>query len=210
MLNLNVKWLAAVMLTLFMSTWISAQDSQSNDENIMENSFIADMGMAFDDDDAMPMMGGPGMDFQFDRRGKGGPCIHPKAGFRYGRTRGPMGMIFRFADDLKLTEDQIDKIKSLYQTERKKNIALHSELELKRIELQELMDTAKPDKAKVEAKMKEIEAVRTKIHSNRLNLRIDVLEILTKEQRDQLEKIKLQCPMGCGQRYMKKFRNSGN
>jgi Spy/CpxP family protein refolding chaperone len=202
MLNKNLNVLAAGLLLLFLSSWIQAQEQGKDDDDLKTKIFSKEVIVDDDDDDALAMMGGPGMDFQFDMRdgddmniGGRGPCGGMGSGSCDRMGRGPMGLIHRFADELKLTKEQIDQIKTLHQGYVKKNIPLHSDLQLKHVELKELMDTDKPDKGKVEAKIKDIESVRTKIHVNRLNEKIDVQDILTKEQKEQLEKMKFERPM---------------
>lgn len=89
--------------------------------------------------------------------------------------------------DLNLTKEQTDKIKSLRIGLKKQNIPLISDLKIKRIEMKELMDAEKPDKDKVTAKIREMESIRTKIHTNRAVMHIDVMNVLTKEQREKME-----------------------
>lgn len=105
--------------------------------------------------------------------------------------------------ELKLSKEQKDKIKTLRTEMKKKNIPLISDLKLKRLEMKELMDAEKPDKDKITAKIKEIESIRTKIHTNRALSHVEVLNTLTKEQREKLEQKRC-----CGKkdRPMKKMK----
>ncbi len=96
-------------------------------------------------------------------------------------------MMLHGMKDLNLTKEQKDKIKSLHIATKKQNIPLMSDLKIKRIEMKELMDAEKPDKDKVAAKIKEMETIRTKLHTNRATTHIDVMNVLTKEQRDKFE-----------------------
>lgn len=110
--------------------------------------------------------------------------------------------------DLKLSKEQLDKIKSLHNELRKKNIPLISDLKLKRIEMKELMDAEKPDKDKITAKIKEIETIRTRIHTNRAMTHVDVLNVLNKDQREKLEELRCAPPMKDRpvKRMMKRYR----
>lgn len=90
-------------------------------------------------------------------------------------------------EELNLTKEQTDKIKKIRSAAKKQNIPLKSDIELKEIELRDLMDNDNPDKAAVAAKIKEIDALRTQIKINRMNARIDCHNILTKEQKEKME-----------------------
>ncbi len=111
--------------------------------------------------------------------------------------------------DLNLTKEQTDKIKSLRTSLKKQNIPLISDLKIKRIEKKEIMDADKPDKDKVSAKIKEMESIRTKIHTNRAVTHIEVMNVLTKEQREKMEQRRCFGPrhmMDRPHKKIKKFR----
>ncbi len=93
-------------------------------------------------------------------------------------------------DDLNLTKDQMDKIKKIRSNAKKANIPLHSDVQLKHLELKDLMDSDSPDKAAVAGKIKEIDALRTQIKLNHMNARIDCRNVLTKEQKEKLEQLR--------------------
>lgn len=109
-------------------------------------------------------------------------------GFGWHRGNGincpdPIGM----PEELNLTKEQVDKIKKLRSSSKKQNIPLKSDIELKDMELRDLMDAESPDKTAVAAKIKEIDALRTQIKINRMNARIDCRNVLTKEQKEKME-----------------------
>jgi Spy/CpxP family protein refolding chaperone len=95
-------------------------------------------------------------------------------------------------DDLNITKEQTDKIKKIRSAAKKLNIPLHSDIQLKQMELKDLMDADSPDKNAVTAKVKEIEALRTQIKINRMNARIDCRNVFTKEQREKMEQMRSQ------------------
>lgn len=99
---------------------------------------------------------------------------------------GPIGM----PDELKLTKEQTDKIKKIRIASRKQNIPIKSDIQLKEIELKEMMDADSPDRNAVAAKIKEIDALRTQIKINRLHARIDCRSVLTKEQKEKMEQMR--------------------
>lgn len=108
--------------------------------------------------------------------------------------------------DLNLSKEQTDKIKSLHTALKKQNIPLNADLKLKRIEMKELMDAEKPDKDKVTTKIKEMESIRTKIHTNRAVTHIEVMNVLTKEQREKLEQQRCFGPRHMMDRPFKKMK----
>ena len=112
-------------------------------------------------------------------------------------------------DDLNLSRDQMDKIKKIRNTARKQSIPIKGDIELKRIEFKELMDTDSPDKEKIAAKLKEIEALKTQLKINRVNGMIDFRNILTKDQREKLEKMRMgHRGMGGKKMKMRHFMNN--
>lgn len=100
-------------------------------------------------------------------------------------------MIQKVQDDLNLTKEQRDKIKKIHSDLQKLNIPLKSQIDLKRIDLKELIDADNPNKDQIAAKVKEIESLKTQIKINRINARIDTRSLLTKEQRDKLDQMRM-------------------
>jgi len=98
-------------------------------------------------------------------------------------------------EGVELTKDQRDKMHQIRSQTKKANISLAADMKIKRIELKELMRTDNPSKDKVAAKVKEIEALRAQIQVNKLHSRIDLRNVLTKEQRDKLDEMRSKMPM---------------
>lgn len=98
-------------------------------------------------------------------------------------------------DDLNLSKEQIEKIKKIQTAAQKLNIPLKSDMELKQMELKDLMSADPPDKNAISAKVKEMDALRTQIKLNRINSRIDCRNVLTKEQKDKMEQMRAQRKM---------------
>lgn len=95
-------------------------------------------------------------------------------------------------DDLNLTKDQTDKMKKIRNTARKQNIPIKGDIQLKQMELQDLMAMDSPDKNAIAVKVKEIDALRTQIKLNKMNARIDCRNVLTKDQKDKIEQMRTQ------------------
>ncbi len=93
-------------------------------------------------------------------------------------------------DELKITKEQRDKMRQIRDATRRQNIPLEADIKLKKMELRDLMHAESPNKEKIAAKVKEIDAIKTQIKINRLHSRIDVRNVLTKEQRDKLEEMR--------------------
>lgn len=92
---------------------------------------------------------------------------------------------------LELTKDQRDKIHQIRTQTRKANIPLEADLKLKEMELHELVQMDTPAKDRIAAKVKEIEGIRTQLRLNKLNGRVDQRNVLTKEQRDKLQEMRM-------------------
>lgn len=93
-------------------------------------------------------------------------------------------------DEINLSKEQIEKIKKIRSNAKKSNIPLNSDIQLKQMELKDLMDADSPDKAAVAAKVKEIDALKTQIKLNHMNARIDCRNVLTKEQKEKMEQLR--------------------
>jgi len=111
--------------------------------------------------------------------------------------------------ELSLSKDQMDKIKKIRTDAQKKNIPLKGDLQLKSIEMRELIDSDSPDKDKIAVKIKEIDGIKTQMKINMTNAKIDVKGVLTKDQRDKLEQMRMErrmMPFMGKHKTMKKFR----
>lgn len=131
--------------------------------------------------------GGDGWDSQ---RGRGG-----HAGFRGMRGRHHrMGesMLARIAADpaarerLGLTPEQTTKITQETFEFRKARIRNRADVELKRVELQNLMRSETPDRAAIDKKLDELAAARVAEAKTAVHYRLAMREVLTPEQRQKL------------------------
>jgi Spy/CpxP family protein refolding chaperone len=87
-----------------------------------------------------------------------------------------------FKPGINLSAEQKDKIRTLSLDAKKDEIRLKSDLSIARLELRELMQQDELDKAKVNRKIDEIGALRTKLQKAKFEKRMALREVLTKEQ----------------------------
>jgi Spy/CpxP family protein refolding chaperone len=91
---------------------------------------------------------------------------------------------------IELTQEQKEKIRDTRLDFQKQNIRLKADLKIARLELQSLMADEEADKAKIYQKIEEIGALRTRLAKNRVDQKMAIRDILTKEQRDKLKELK--------------------
>ena len=137
---------------------------------------VAQIGMAQPGCKANPGFGdGPGFG-----HGRG---FCQERGFGHGDGPG----ILAKAEALELKPEQIKKIKALQLDMAKETVRLRSELELKELELKELMSAEKPDLRLIEAKIDEMAPLRTDFQKKRIEHQLAMREVLTPEQKEKLE-----------------------
>ncbi|MCJ7458141.1 MAG: periplasmic heavy metal sensor [candidate division Zixibacteria bacterium] len=83
---------------------------------------------------------------------------------------------------LGLSPEHKEKVKSIAFEGRKEEIRLHSDLEIANLELRELLHQEKLDKAKINRKLDEIGALRTKLEKAKVDQLMAFRDVLTKEQ----------------------------
>jgi len=151
--------------------------------------------------------------------GKGGSKMMSKGNVHGMHVGGMSGMGMNFltknsmiAEELGLSEQQTDKIKSISIESQKKTIRAKAELEVLELELTELLDQDKPDLKKIDATIDKIGSRRTEMQKENIHSMIEMKGVLTSEQLEKLEQMKSQrgksrqnCPhvgqgMGQGQR----------
>ncbi len=106
------------------------------------------------------------------------------AGFGPGKARVLRGVV---AQKLNLTDEQKAQIKQLHQTSKQANAPLFADAKAKRQELRSLTKANDPRAADVKA---QLEALRPQLEAVRKQQHTDVLNVLTPEQRSQLEQWK--------------------
>ena len=93
--------------------------------------------------------------------------------------------------ELKITDNQLEKIKSLAFSFEEKKIKMRSDGSLQRLELRKLMqDKEKLDYEKIKATLSKASSSRQEMFIERLKLREEIENILTSEQREALKKMR--------------------
>ena len=91
-------------------------------------------------------------------------------------------------EELKITDDQMEKIQNLVFSFREKSLKMQNESEMSRLELQKLMlDRENLDYDKIKAILSKSSAVRNEMFIERLKLREEIHNVLTLEQRNALK-----------------------
>lgn len=130
-----------------------------------------------------PMMGnGPG-DCRMHQGKMGG---HGKMGGGHG--------ILTMADELGLTDQQIEKIKDLQFAHQNTMIDMKAELKKAELILHQEMAADNPDKAKALSAAKNVNAIKGKIQEAAISHRFEMHDILTAEQLDKLNDLRQDRP----------------
>lgn len=127
-------------------------------------------------------------DFFVDENGDG---INDLVGYAHrmkGRVGGPFGVNLRGVTLTEEQQAQVDKLKTDHQTAV---TALITTLQTKQTELRTLKSAATPDQAAIDAKIAEINDVRSQIQKADAAYRTSVLNLLTPQQRGTLDAQKL-------------------
>jgi Spy/CpxP family protein refolding chaperone len=99
---------------------------------------------------------------------------------------------------LGFTAEQAAKIEAQENAFAKSRVRQHADLRLKHMELRELMESEKPDRAAIDRKLRELQDARTVAHKTAIDHRLAMRELITPEQRDRLREIMRERWMGHG------------
>ncbi|HUU03943.1 MAG TPA: Spy/CpxP family protein refolding chaperone [Myxococcota bacterium] len=97
--------------------------------------------------------------------------------------QGRAGQGFAGVAGLNLSAEQQKKIAELKTEMVKSTAAARTELDAKRAELQSLWSAERPDRGAILAKQAEMDLLRQKLRTSRVDHRLAVMELLTAEQR---------------------------
>ncbi len=118
-----------------------------------------------------------------------------RPGFGFGRGRGGFGPgggpgSFLFQDrirrELGLTDEQANRLRQMVTGARKNSIRTQAELQIKQLELQELLSAAQPDRAAIDRAVREIADLRAAQMKAAIDQRLGFQSVLTPEQREKL------------------------
>jgi Spy/CpxP family protein refolding chaperone len=123
-------------------------------------------------------MGGPGMGMGM-RRGMGpgmglGLAVHDPA----------------LRERLGLTSEQVAKIEAQSSAFAKTRVRGRADLEVKRMELGELLHADKPDRAAIDRKLRELHDAEFALHKADVDHQLGMRDVLTPEQRTKLEELR--------------------
>ena len=137
------------------------------------------------------------------RRGMRGPLPYS--------VRPLVSISLRYHEELKLTDDQVKRLKDIRDAFSKKAVKERAEMKSRRIDLKRALDTEKIDLTDVEKKIREVSNMRADLRIARLKAIQEGKSVLNAEQQKQLSKIARKRP-GRGHRFheqMHKGRGSG-
>lgn len=100
------------------------------------------------------------------------------------------------AKEIGVSEEQVKKIKDLSIATEKKLIKICADMELKEIDLREVLDADKPDEGKAINLIKEIMKKKTEAWILKIKQRIAMKKTLTTEQMEKLKEFKREHQMG--------------
>jgi len=139
-------------------------------------------------------MGQDGQDGQDGRWGQGNRPWGHGGGMGMDGGHGRMGfMLVRLVNNpdvreqLGITPDQAAKIRQQFSAFQIASIRSQADLQVKRIELRDLLTADNPDRAAIDSKLEEISAVRLASSKSRVDYFLSLKDALTPEQRQKLK-----------------------
>jgi Spy/CpxP family protein refolding chaperone len=93
-------------------------------------------------------------------------------------------------EKLGITAEQAEKIRLQTSEFRKAQIRSRADLEVKRLELDELLAAANPDRAAIDKKLEEISAAQLAQRKSEVDYRLRMRDTLTSEQRQKLQQMR--------------------
>jgi Spy/CpxP family protein refolding chaperone len=131
---------------------------------------------------------------------KGGRWDHNHDGFGrgdrmgkrgFGRGPGEFGLARLLSDpairqQVGITAEQAAKIRQQQSEFRKKEIRERADLEVKRIDLRDLVAADKPDRAAIDSKLQEISASRLALEKSAIDFRLTMRDAISPAQREKL------------------------
>ncbi len=133
-----------------------------------------------------PRMGIRGQRGMMMRRGMGRQFMRRHPGMAlHGLLQNPA-----MRERLKLTPEQVTKIQAHESTMAKSMIRSHADIQVKRMELAELMRTEKPDRVLIDKKLHEVQDATFAAEKARVDSQLTMHEMFTPEQRQEMEKMR--------------------
>jgi Spy/CpxP family protein refolding chaperone len=112
----------------------------------------------------------------------------------FGRGRGEFGLARLLNDPairekLGITAEQVGAIRKQESDFRKAEIRNRADLEVKRVDLKDLLDAEKPDRAAIDSKLQEISTARLALEKSAIHYRLTMREAITPKQREKLHQL---------------------
>jgi Spy/CpxP family protein refolding chaperone len=112
----------------------------------------------------------------------------------FGRERGESGLVRLLNDPairekVGITAEQAGMIRKQESDFRKAEIRDRADLEVKRVDLKDLLEADKPDRAAIDSKLQEISNARLTLEKSAIHYRLTMREAITPEQREKLHQL---------------------
>lgn len=95
-------------------------------------------------------------------------------------------------EDLGLTDEQHQQLRALHSEGRKAGIRSGADVEIKRMELEELLEADEPNQAAIDKAVRELNDLRGAAFKRRIDHRLEFSRLLTPEQRSKLKNFREQ------------------
>ena len=99
----------------------------------------------------------------------------------------------RWAEDLKLDDKQLTKIKDINTKFQTELIDLRADMQKKRLLVRTAFDKAEPNQSEIEAATKALHASRDKIHSLNLKMKFEMRNVLSTDQKVLIKTVQNKC-----------------
>jgi Spy/CpxP family protein refolding chaperone len=141
-----------------------------------------------------PQMQGPGRVGQgqamgMGMRGRMGMAMRERMAAR-NLTLGQLARNPQFRERIGLTPEQVSKIQAQESIFAKARIRNQAELQVKRMELRELMQEEKPDRALIEKKMREVTEAEFAQRKAAVDHQLTMRDLITPEQKQKLQEVR--------------------
>ena len=99
----------------------------------------------------------------------------------------------RWAEDLKLDDKQLTKIKDINTKFQTEIIDLRADMQKKRLLVRNAFDKTEPNQSEIEAATKDLHASRDKIHSLNLKMKFEMRNVLSADQKNLIKTVQDKC-----------------
>ena len=106
---------------------------------------------------------------------------------------GPKGggpALERIADEIELTDEQLEEIENIRYESELESVDMHAELKKEEIELRHLMDFEDFSRQEIMAQAEKVGEMKQELQLNKMDARLRSLEVLTDEQREKMKDLR--------------------